>query len=340
MPPTMHDVARRAGVSQSTVSRVLNYSTSDVSISADTISRVLAAAEELGYRIDPLARAMKGKPTGVIGIIVRRLDTFLPLMLTALSDSLRAAGYTTIHGEAGNNVDETLRLHTLFETQYCDALILMADPRGLSAEQSHKILRAKHVVMTAWGVPVKGIPLVNTDNRAGAQMAMDHLISLGHRRIAFLDVGWSGDHLLRRQVYEETMRAYELPYDETTLLVSDEGLEAGYHAARRLLALPDPPTAIFASEDLLAMGAMRAAVDLGVRVPTDLSVIGFDGLPACHYSAPRLTTIRQPVEIIAERITGLIAGLVSQAIAVTPDREIDLVPPTFLPGESTAPPRT
>ncbi len=339
MPPTMHDVARRAGVSQSTVSRVLNYSTSEVTISAETISRVLAAAEELGYRIDPLARAMKGKPTGVIGIIVRRLDTFLPLMVTALSDSLRAAGYTTIHGEAGNSADETLRLHTLFETQYCDALILMADPRGLSTEQAHKILGARHVVMTAWGVPVKGIPLVNTDNRAGAQMAMDHLIGLGHRRIAFLDVGWSGDHLLRRQIYEATMQAHNLLYDDTTLLVSDEGMEAGYQAGRRLLTQPDPPTAIFASEDLLAMGAMRAALDLGVRVPDDLSIIGFDGLPVCQYSAPRLTTIRQPVETIAERITALITRLINQEIAVTPDMEIDLVPPTFLPGESTAAPR-
>ena len=336
MPPTMHDVARRAGVSQSTVSRVLNYNNNDVTISADTIARVLAAAEELGYRIDPLARAMKGKPTGVIGIIVRRLDTFLPLVVTALSDSLRAAGYTTIHGEAGNNADETLRLHTLFETQYCDALVLAADPRGLSSEQSQKILGAKHVVMTAWGVPVEGIPLVNTDNRAGAIMAMDHLLDLGHERIAFLDVGWSGDHLLRRQVYEEKMQARGLP---PAVFVSDEGMEAGYRAAHALLTRAAPPTAIFASEDLLALGALRAARDLGVSVPDELSIIGFDGLPVTRYSVPRLTTIYQPVEAIAARITTLISGLINSDLTITPEMEIDLVPPEFWPGESTAPPR-
>lgn len=334
--PTMHDVARRAGVSQSTVSRVLNYDTNDVTISAGTISRVLAAAEELGYRIDPLARAMKGKPTGVIGIIVRRLDTFLPLMVTALSDSLRDAGYTTIHGEAGNNPDEALRLHTLFETQYCDALVLAADPRGLNEEQAQKILGAKHVVMTAWGVPMAGIPLVNTDNRAGATLAMNHLFALGHERIAFLDVGWSGDHLLRRQTYEATMRARNLP---KTLVVSDEGMEAGYMATKRLLSRPQPPTAIFASEDPLAIGALRAAYELNVAVPDELSIVGFDGLPLCNYTTPRLTTIRQPVETIAQRITTLIAGLINDDLTLTSDMEIDLVSPEFWVGETTAPPR-
>jgi DNA-binding LacI/PurR family transcriptional regulator len=337
MPPTMHDVARRAGVSQSTVSRVLNQDRNDASISQETITRVLSAAKELGYRIDPLARAMKGKPTGVIGIIVRRLDSFLPLVVSALSDSLRRAGYTTINGEAGNNVAETLRLHTLFETQFCDGLVLAADPRGLDEDQARLIFGARALVMTAWGVPMPGIPLVNTDNQVGAQLAMQHLIDLGHRRIAFLDVGWSGDHLLRRQAYEAAMQAHSFPYDHF-LVVSDEGMEAGYRATHELLTLDEPPTAIFASEDLLAIGAMRAARERGLRIPDQLSIIGFDGLPVTRFTTPRLTTIRQPVEETARRITNLLNGLISGALMVTPEMEIDLVAPEFWPGESTAPP--
>ncbi|GAB4573427.1 MAG: LacI family DNA-binding transcriptional regulator [Anaerolineae bacterium] len=336
--PTMHDVARRAGVSQSTVSRVLNPGGASGSISQETIDRVLKAAEELGYRIDPLARAMKGKSTGVIGIIARRLDSFLPLVISALSDEFRALGYTTIDGEAGNNPDETLRLHTLFETQFCDGLVLAADPKGLSEEQAHTILRDRHVVMTAWGVPVPGIPLVNTDNREGARQAMAHLLALGHERIAFLDVGWSGDHLLRRQVYEEMMAEAGLPCDEY-LIVSDEGMQAGFEATRHLLRLKHPPTAIFASEDLLAFGALRAAYVQGLSVPEDLSIIGFDDLPHAAYSTPALTTVRQPVQETARIIAGLLVDLIAGRASVDATNEIMLVPPELMIRETTAPPR-
>ncbi len=335
--PTMHDVARKAGVSQSTVSRVLNPDNTSASISQETVDRVLQAAAELGYRIDPLARAMKGKSTGVIGIIVRRFDSFLPHVISALSDNLRQAGYTTIEGEAGNNPDETLRLHTLFETQFCDGLVLAADPKGLNEEQARKIFSNKHVVMTAWGVPMPGIPLVNTDNRAGARQAMTHLFSLGHERIALLDVGWSGDHWLRRQVYEEMMTAAGLPYGDY-LIVSDEGMQAGFNATQKLLSLKHPPTAIFASEDLLAFGALKAAHMHGLAVPEQLSIVGFDDLPFAEFSEPALTTVRQPVQEIAEIISRLLVDLISEKTTVNPSNEIILVEPELIIRETTAPP--
>lgn len=337
--PTMHDVARKAGVSQSTVSRVLNPGAGSATISADTVARVMQAAEALGYRIDPLARAMKGKSTGVIGIVVRRFDTFLPRVISALSDSFRRAGYTTINGEAGNNADETIRLHTLFETQFCDGLVLAADPKGLDAETTRRLFRSQPLVMTAWGVPVRGIPLVNTDNQSGARKAMRHLLALGHKRIAFLDVGWSGDHWLRRQVYEQMMSDAGLAY-EPYLVISDEGMEAGYRAAHALLTMDSAPTAIFASEDLLAYGAMRAAAELGIAIPDDLSIIGFDDLPFSEYSAPPLTTVRQPVERIADVISNLLVSLIGGNAEVDDTNEIILLEPELIIRESTAPPRS
>jgi len=333
--PTMHDVARLAGVSQSTVSRVLNNS-ADVILNPKTIERVLEAANELGYRIDPLARALKGKSTGVIGIITRRYDSFLPQLVSELSLNFRQAGYMIIHGEANNNPDEVFNLHTLFETQFCDGLILAADPKGLDTTQTQNIFQDKHLVMTAWGVPVRGIPLVNTNNQAGIEMALTHLFELGHQRIAFLDVGWAGDHRVRRQTYQDMMEDAGLFYPPH-LVTSDEGIQAGFEATQALLALNPRPTAILASEDLLAFGALRAAYHNNISVPDQLSIIGFDDLPFAEFSIPALTTIRQPIEEIAQIICDLLINLIRET-ATQADDDITLVKPQLIIRETTTVP--
>ncbi|MFC1960875.1 LacI family DNA-binding transcriptional regulator [Chloroflexota bacterium] len=337
MAVTMHDVARLAGVSQSTVSRVLNHDPETLALSADTIARVQTAANDLGYRMDPLARAMKGKATQMIGITVRRYDLFLTWLVSELTVRFRSAGYTTIQSSAENIPSETLRLHNVFETAFCDGLVLAADPEGLD-EALFASLRKKHLVMTAWGEPIPGIPLINTDNHLGTRLMMNHLFELGHKRIAFLDVGWSGDHYQRQVIYETMMKEAGL-YREAYFLVTGEGFEAGMQAAQILMALEEPPTAIFASEDRLAIGVIKAAHEMGIAIPKELSVVGFDGLPVASYCYPTLTTIRQPVERIADAVVELLDDLIFNRVINDARYDTIWVPPTFVQGASSAPPR-
>ncbi len=333
---TMHDIARKVGVSQSTVSRVLSGGPAAISISQETRDKILEAAEALGYRIDPLARAMRGKSNRVIGVIARVLDgVFLPRLASELAKRFRQEGYDIIVTAAANDPDETLRLQTLFETQFCDGLILAADPFGFSEAQTRAFLN-KHLVMTAWGSPVADIPMVNTDNLSGARQAMEHLLQLGHRRIAFLDIGWSGDTLLRRQAYIEMMGQAGLDY-ESYLVSAVEGMPDGYRATRQLLELERPPTAIFAAEDFLAFGALKAAFDNRLRIPRDLSIVGFDDHPYAEFSVPALTTIRQPVERIADHACQLLLRLIDGERVPASQRQI-LVQPELILRESTAPP--
>ena len=337
MPATMRDVAQLAGVSQSTVSRVLNHAPEQLDFSPETIARVQTAAEELGYLIDPLARAMKGKATRMVGITVRHYDPFLTWLVSELAVQFRSAGYTTIQSSAENTPSETVRLHNVFETAFCDGLVLVADPAGLD-ESVVARLRKKHLVMTAWGDPIPGIPFVNTDNLLGTRLMMDHLFQLGHRRIAFLDVGWSGDHFQRQTTYKTMMKEAGL-YREDYFLVTGEGSEAGLQAARTLLALEEPPTAIFASEDQLAIGVLKAAHEMGITLPDDLSVAGFDGLPTSSYCYPTLTTIRQPVERIAASVVQILDDLIFDRTTNDDRSNVIWEAPTFSRGASTAPPR-
>lgn len=337
MAVTMHDVARLAGVSQSTVSRVLNHDPETLSLSPDTIARVQAAAQELGYRMDPLARAMKGKATRMVGITVRRYDLFLTWLVSELTVRFLNAGYTTIQSSAENMPSETLRLSSVFETAFCDGLVLAADPAGLD-ESFLATIRKKHLVMTAWGDHIPGIPLINTDNILGTRLMMKHLFELGHKRIAFLDVGWSGDHYQRQVVYETMMKEANL-YHEPYFLVTDEGFAAGMQAAQKLMTFEKPPTAIFASEDRLAIGVIKAAHEMGIAIPEELSVVGFDGLPVANYCTPTLTTIRQPVEAIADTIVELLDALIFNRPINDASFDTIWVPPTFVAGASSAPPR-
>ncbi|MBX3083870.1 MAG: LacI family DNA-binding transcriptional regulator [Anaerolineae bacterium] len=333
---TMHDIANKVGVSQSTVSRVLAGGAASRAISEETRAKILEAALELGYRIDPVARAMRGKSTHVIGMIARVLDSvFLPRLASELAKNFRQKGYDFIVTAAANDPNETLRLQTLFETQFCDGLVLAADPFGLSEAQLNSFFN-KHLVMTAWGSPIADIPMVNTNNMEGIRQAMRHLLGLGHQRIGFLDVGWSGDTMLRRQAYIESMNVAGLAY--APYIISEvEGMPDGYRATTRLLELAEPPTAILAAEDFLALGALKAAYDKGRRVPQELSIVGFDDLPYAEFSVPALTTIRQPVGQIAEHTCHLLLRLINGETVPAAERQI-MVQPELIIRESTAPP--
>jgi DNA-binding LacI/PurR family transcriptional regulator len=301
----MKDIATATGVSRSTVSRILNDAPLAVPIAASTRERVLATARDLDYRPNPLARALRGAPTMLLGAIVRDItDPFFAGAIEAVSVEARKLDYNIVLGHAHAEATEAYALATMLEARQCDAILLLGDmgdqPRLLDD------LRDTHVpVVALWqGSELDLIPAVNVDNRSGIVTAISHLRTLGHRRIAFIGGRSLGDIRERRAAYTEAM---------TDLL---GGLPAGYvqHVAntpadgeaalRALMRQSPPPTAVVASTDVLAIGVLRGALVMGIRVPDELSVVGFDDIPMAAFTVPALTTVRMPTaEMAAAAIT-------------------------------------
>lgn len=295
-PVTMQDIARAAGVSQSTVSRVLNDAPTSVPIAVETRERVREVAERLGYRPNPLARGLRGARTMLLGVIVREImDPFFSMAIEAISGEALARGYNVVLGIAHSKADEAIALRAVLETRHCDAILLLGDMRD--EPKFLEDLRASQTpVVALWhGTELEGVPTVNIDNRAGIVAALDHLIDLGHQRIAFIGGRPLGDIRERRTAFLEHLadRGIEVPDDYVQNVTNDPG--GGDQALRVLMGLDPPPTALVCSTDHLATGVLHAAAGLGLEVPENLSVIGFDDIPMASYTIPSLTTVRMPI---------------------------------------------
>src|SRR5919197_5639950 len=204
--PTMRDIARLAGVSQSTVSRVLNDAPTRVPIAAETRERVTEAARTLGYRPNPLARGLRGAPTMLIGAVVRDItDPFFAGAIEALSVEARGRGYNVVLGHAHGRADEALELTAVLETRHCDAIVILGDmqdqPRLLADLRTSLV---PVVAMWQGSSPLEG-PTVDVDNRAGILAALNHLVELGHERIAFVSGRPLGDIRERQAAFEAFM---------------------------------------------------------------------------------------------------------------------------------------
>jgi DNA-binding LacI/PurR family transcriptional regulator len=292
----MQDIAKAAGVSQSTVSRVLNDTPTSVPIAAETRERVQEVAKRLGYRPNPLARGLRGARTMLLGVIVREItDPFFAMAVEAVSTEALARGYNVVLGSAHSKADEAIALRAVLETRHCDAILLLGDMRD--EPKFLDDLRASQTpVIALWhGSELEGVPTVNIDNRAGMVAALEHLVDLGHTRIGFIGGRPLGDIRERRTAYTEFLegRGIAVP-DEYVLNVGNDP-SGGDAALRTLLDLDQPPTAVVCSTDHLATGVLHAAADLGVDVPGALSVVGFDDIPIASFTVPSLTTVHMPV---------------------------------------------
>jgi len=307
---TMRDVARATGVSQSTVSRVLSGAPTAVPIADDTRERVVAAARSLGYRPNPLARGLRGMPTMLLGVIVRDItDPFFAAAIEAVSIEAAARGYNVVLGHAHGRADEAIALRGVLEDRHCDAILMLGDMSD--QPRLAEDLRGTHIpVVALWeGSKPDGIASVSVDNAAGIRSVMDHLVGLGHRRIAFLGGRRLGDIREREDAYLTAMAAIGQPVRDGDLQYTANDATGGAAALAAILQLPDRPTAVVASTDVLAMGVLFGAHAAGLQVPADLSVTGFDDIPLAAFSIPALTTVRMPVrEMVAAGVGMLIDG--------------------------------
>jgi len=334
-PVTMQDIAKAAGVSQSTVSRVLNDTPTSVPIAVETRERVQEVAKRLGYRPNPLARGLRGARTMLLGVIVREItDPFFSMAIEALSTEALARGYNVVLGSAHSKADEAIALRAVLETRHCDAIVLLGDMRD--EPKFLEDLRASQTPIVAlWhGTELEGVPTVNTDNRAGMVAAIDHLIDHGHSRISFIGGRPLGDIRERRTAFYEHLEERGIAVVEEYVQNVINDPNGGDAALRALVALDSPPTAVVCSTDHLATGVLHAAADLGLVVPRDLSVVGFDDIPMASFTVPSLTTVHMPVD----EMTALAARLAMDEPGERGSGVVEsfVVAPTLVVRESTA----
>jgi DNA-binding LacI/PurR family transcriptional regulator len=310
--PTQTDVARVAGVSRATVSYVLNgLANGRVPISEGTRKRVLAAIEELSYEPDARAQALRSGHTKTIGLIIPDIrNPHFWETADGVEQEARASGYhvllssTNLNPEYGKDVFKDLSRRRI------DGLILMGA----------FIFQSKEAKKTLAQLPKRRLPIVKlgehpdidcvvSDYHEATKEAISYLLSLQHRRIGLIygvlpygdsvqtadlpiEYASGPDRLLP---YQDSLQAAGLPVDQELIVTCGPNIEDGYQAALQLLKLPARPSALIVINDLLAIGVLRAASDLGLHVPTDLSLVGFDDIPLASYLVPRLTTSSKDV---------------------------------------------
>jgi LacI family transcriptional regulator len=292
--PTQADVARKAGVSRATVSYVLNGLTEGrVPISQETLQRVRNAIEELGYEPDARAQALRSGSTNTIGVIIPDLrNPHFCEGTTGVEEAARASGYHILLSSTALTEDYAVDIFKDLARRRIDGLILVSSFILISEEAQKTLaqLRERQLPIVELN-DLYNVDCVVSDYREATQEVMAYLLSLHHRRIGMI-YGVGGSELGEDRLvpYQDSLRAAGL-FDPELVVECGPTLEDGYRAALKLLQLPARPTAVLAINDLLAIGALRAAGDLNLRVPDDLSLVGYDDIPMAQYLVPRLTTV-------------------------------------------------
>ncbi len=302
--PTIRDVATRAGVSKSLVSLALQNAPR---VAPHTRAAILAAAEELGYRRNAAAHALGAHRTRTLGVFV--LDLHNPLtadVVDAVQAEARRRDYRTIMVVGGEDVAaERAELEKLLEFRV-EGVIAVGHrlPDGADAAFTAD---CPAVIIGSDHRSIAHLASVSNDDVMGAGLAVDHLVSLGHERIVYVDGGPSAVARDRRRGYRAAMRRHGL--GEAIAVVkgsfTDDG---GYRGASQALDLPEPPTALFVVNDLAAMGAMAAVEDRGLSVPGDISVVGYDGTRLAGIRPIGLTTVGQPLQEMGTRAAARLCG--------------------------------
>lgn len=314
---TLRDVAQKAGVSIKTVSRVVN---NQGEISDDTRQRVQAVIDELGYRPNLIARGLVTQRSYTVGLVFPDItNPFFPEVARGVQDTARTKGYNILLSNSDENKQEEIRaLHSL-AAQGVDGIIVF--PCFYTSDNLNTFAdRFQPIVSVNVRYDHPHISLLLTDNYGGAKLAAEHLVSRGHRHIAMLSgLETSPARGRRVQGFMDTMAAHSLPTAKEGLLAGWPTLEKGYDAALRLLRQNPHITAIFAYNDLLALGAIKACKELGRRVPDDCAIIGFDDIQLASLVSPALTTIRlDKYEIGRQAMSRLLEMLENPEVVFSP----------------------
>lgn len=337
---TITDVAEEAGVSRATVSRVL--SGSDAPIRPATREKVLAVVAKLGFRPNAVARSLSGKRTYTVGVLVSDIgNPFYADVIKGVEDAGLPEGYNLFLGNTNFDLDRgTTLIHSLIDRRVDGVIILFSrtSEEWLTTLAGHNI--PVTVVDRDAALPALESVSIKVDFRPGIRAAVAHLVGLGHRRFAHvsgpLDLHTS---LLRRDVFLEELAAHGIKPSQILCEEGDFHIDGGREAARRLFAHKTWPTAIFAANDLMALGVMGEARSRDLRIPQDLSVIGLDDIWPSAHATPPLATVAMPrYQIGFQAMSRLMKHLKNSNSKRKSPQEISL-PTQLVLRESTAPPR-
>lgn len=292
MKYNIKDVAKKAGVSISTVSRVINQSKP---VRPKTRDRVMDAIDELAYRPNAIARSLKVKHTQSIGIMVPDIaNQYYPEVVRGVEDVANMYDYTILLCNTDMDYDKELRYFTELEEKQVDGLIVMGN---LISDTLAQKIKESGIPVVLVGTSHEEMPSVTINNVMAARDAVNYLIQNGHLRIGMI-TGKMKDPVMgkaRLEGYRTALDGAGIEWQQELVVEGGYRFKSGYEGAVQLLMLNDKPTAIFVSSDEMAIGAMRAILEKGLRIPEDIAIIGFDNIDMAEKVYPSLTTIAQPM---------------------------------------------
>ena len=334
--PRLKDVAARAGVHPTTASRALDPAKKHL-VTEETRLRILEISAELGYQVNALARGLRTGSSGLIGMVVADVSNpFLPPILQAIEQVIRHEGLMLLIAETHDDRHTMQEILGHFARRRVDAIILSAAHQG-DLELVRTTAASVPVVLAVRSVDGGNFPLVTHDDRLGGRLATQHLVDLGHRDLAQLrgpaDVSsFSGRSAGFYAVLSETAAREVAP----GLVASSPTVQEGFRLTAQLLATDGQrPTAIFAQNDQMAVGAMDALREAGLRCPDDISIVGYNDAPLADHIDPPLTTVRLPGGELGRRVARLALEQLSEDAA---EPSTVLLPPELVIRRSTAPP--
>lgn len=313
----LEDIARKAGVSRSTVSRVIN---NEPYVSVKTRDKVLKIIQDVGFTPNPGARMLVTQRTQVIGVVIpRNLSVvfedpyYFPTLLQGVAEAAQERDYATLLWLGSSNEDEERFYQRIMKNRLMDGLVIAS---ATTTADIFKRLLDQEIPIVTVERPTgheDQISYVTLDNVGAARTAVEHLISIGRKRIATI-VGQQDnvDAQDRLIGYQEALNAFDIPYDPDLVATGYFSRRGGYLAMKTLLK--QNVDAVFAASDTMAIGALQALQENGVRVPEDLALIGFDDLPLALLSTPHLTTIRQPIQSRGYQATSLLLDILAGTI--------------------------
>jgi DNA-binding LacI/PurR family transcriptional regulator len=326
---SIKDIARAAKVSHSTVSRALRNSSL---VNAETSALIHKIAHEKGYMVSAVARGLVTRHTNTIGVVVTTIaDPFAGEVIGGIEEFFLPREYSLILTACHSDRDRELRAVESLHQRRVDGIVVMASRIGAMYLPMLAEMKAPIVLINSHHSS-EFVHSVRIDDFHGSQAAARHLIELGHTRIGYIGdrLGFQSD-AERSSGYRRTLEDNGLSFDPTLIAYGDGSPDSGRAALRQLLALPEPPTAVFCYNDRQALGAMRAARERGLRIPQDISLCGFDDLFFAPFLDPPLTTIRQP-----KREMGLLTGEMLHGLLRGEKPESRLIQGTLVVRESTA----
>ncbi|WP_026478856.1 LacI family DNA-binding transcriptional regulator [Alkaliphilus transvaalensis] len=286
------DVARKAGVSISTVSRVVNDSKV---VKPETHEKVMKAIEELGYKPNAIARSLKVKNTKTIGILIPDISNqFYPEVVRGIEDIANMYQYNIFLCNTDLDPEKETKYFDILAEKQVDGIIFISN---IVSEALYKKFKVYDIPVVLIGADYEDVPSVSIDNVGASKSIVNYLIKKGHKRIATI-VGKNSDPVMgvaRLEGYKTALREANISIDNELIIEGGHRYKSGYEGAKRLLELEEPPTAIFATNDEMAIGTLRAALEQGLDIPEDLAIVGFDNIDMAGKVYPALTTVAQPM---------------------------------------------